>query len=125
MDYLLRDALMTGTSYGHFDLTRLLAVLELNDRQTSLIVNNKGLMAAEQFVFARYYAYWQIYFHKTTRGAEKILQAIWKRARELFSRDSLPPDLIPVSLRPFLAGGWDWNHYLSIDDSDIWMALKI
>lgn len=125
MDYLLRDALMTGTSYGHFDLTRLLTVLELNDRQTSLIVNNKGLMAAEQFVFARYYAYWQIYYHKTTRGAEKILQAIWRRAKELFGRDSLPPGMIPLSLRPFLAGDWDWNHYLSIDDSDIWMALKL
>ncbi|WP_297202712.1 HD domain-containing protein [Thermanaeromonas sp.] len=124
MDYLLRDALMTGTSYGHFDLARLLAVLELNDKGTSLIVNNKGLMAAEQFVFARYYAYWQIYFHKTTRGAEKVLQMIWKRARELFRRDLLPHELIPASLRSFLADDWDWEDYLSIDDSDIWIALK-
>lgn len=64
----MRDALMTGASYGHFDLSRLLAALELNDRQTNLMVSHKGFMAAEQFVFARYYAYWQIYFHKTTRS---------------------------------------------------------
>ncbi|WP_254388636.1 hypothetical protein [Thermanaeromonas sp. C210] len=32
------------------------------------MVSHKGFMAAEQFVFARYYAYWQIYFHKTTRS---------------------------------------------------------
>lgn len=125
MDYLLRDALMTGTSYGYFDLTRLLAVLEPNREHTSLLVNNKGLMAAAQFVFARYYAYWQIYFHKTTRGAEKILQMIWKRAKELFQHKLLPDDLVLPSLRPFLADKWSREDYLSIDDYEIWGALKI
>lgn len=125
MDYLLRDALMTGTSYGHFDLTRLVAVLEPNKERTVLLVNNKGLMAAAQFVFARYYAYWQIYFHKTTRGAEKILQMIWKRAKELFQDELLPDDLVLPSLRPFLANEWNREDFLSIDDYDIWSALKI
>ncbi|MGI6285955.1 HD domain-containing protein [Neomoorella humiferrea] len=125
MDYLLRDAVMTGTSYGHFDLTRLLAVIELSNKRTGLIINNKGLMAAEQFIFARYYAYWQIYFHKTTRGAEKVLHTIWKRAKELFSQGFLPNDLIPGPLKPFLEDKWNSDDYLAIDDVDIWHALKM
>lgn len=124
MDYLLRDALMTGTTYGSFDLARLLAVLELNEGRSSLVVHNKGLMAAEQFVFARYYAYWQIYYHKTTRGAEKLLQAVWRRAGQLSLQEKGFEDWVPPSVRPFLRGQYDWRDFLAVDDFDIWAALK-
>jgi hypothetical protein len=124
MDYLLRDAIMTGSTYGRFDLPRLLSVLELNEQRNSLVVQYKGLMAAEQFVFARYYAYWQIYFHKTTRGIEKILHTLWARAKELYKHGFFSQGGVSPTLQPFLEEKWQPEDYLIIDDVDIWQALK-
>ena len=31
---------------------------------------NKGLMVAEDFILARRYMYYQVYYHKTTRSAD-------------------------------------------------------
>ena len=33
----------------------------------------KSMLAIEEYVFARYYMYQNVYLHKTTRGFEKIL----------------------------------------------------
>jgi HD superfamily phosphohydrolase len=44
----------------------------------------KSAFAIEEYIFARYYMYWNVYLHKTTRGFEAMLVAMWKRARELF-----------------------------------------
>ena len=38
MDYLLRDAYFTGTSYGEFDLERVMEVLLMNSLFTESIV---------------------------------------------------------------------------------------
>jgi hypothetical protein len=125
MDYLLRDALMTGTSYGQFDLDRLIEMLDVANE--GVIVRRKGLHAVEQFVFARYYAYWQIYFHRTTRGMEKLVQAVWKRAKELFHQNKLQRLELVSTLVPFLGGKEDvtLKDYLAVDDTDFWNAFKV
>lgn len=123
MDYLLRDALMTGTNYGQFDLDRLIEMLDRSGE--TVVVLEKGLHAVEQFVFARYYAYWQIYFHATTRGMEKLVQAVWKRAKDLFSAGQLGRVELVPTLVPFLAEKATLEDYLALDDVDVLNALKI
>lgn len=66
MDYLLRDSLHAGVSYGRFDLERVLDTLtvvvnEAGDPQ--LAIERGGLEAAEEMLLARYYMFAQIYFH--------------------------------------------------------------
>ena len=39
----------------------------------------------EEYIFARYYMYQNVYLHKTTRGFEKMIEAMWKRAKKLQS----------------------------------------
>lgn len=83
LDYLRRDSLFTGAGYGHFDWHRLLTTIEFYDGETDLVWPVKSAMAIEEYIFARYYMYQNVYLHKTTRGFEQLLQAMWRRANTL------------------------------------------
>jgi len=83
LDYLRRDSLYTGAGYGHFDWHRILTTVQFIDGDTDLVWPAKTAFAIEEYIFARYYMYQNVYLHKTTRGFEQLLQAMWKRANEL------------------------------------------
>jgi uncharacterized protein len=87
LDYLRRDSLFTGADYGHFDWYRLINSLELVDDGNAgrdIVWPEKACLAVEEFIFARYYMYHNVYLHKTTRGFEKLVEAMWSRAKSLF-----------------------------------------
>ena len=70
MDYLLRDSHYCGVKYGVYDLSRLLDTLTICEPQRGiwqLGVESDGVQAVEEFVFARYWMFIQVYFHKTRR----------------------------------------------------------
>ena len=46
------------------------------------------MLAIEEYIFSRYYMYQNVYLHKTTRGFEQMLIAMWHYAREL--REQVP-----------------------------------
>lgn len=100
LDYLRRDSLFTGAGYGHFDWQRLLTTVEFHDDETDLVWPVKSALAIEEYIFARYYMYQNVYLHKTTRGFEALLQAMWKRA------DGLRKDGKNVDPNPVLAQFW-------------------
>ncbi len=83
LDYLRRDSLFTGAGYGHFDWHRLLTTIQFHDGDTDLVWPVKSALAIEEYIFARYYMYQNVYLHKTTRGFEALLQAMWNRANTL------------------------------------------
>lgn len=73
IDYLLRDSLMTGADYGNFDLEWFLNCITVGKVHGDIEIGinyNKGLMVAEDFILARRYMYYQVYYHKTTRSAD-------------------------------------------------------
>ena len=83
LDYLRRDSLFTGAGYGHFDWHRLLTTMEFDESETDLVWPAKSALAIEEYIFSRYYMYQNVYLHKTTRGFEQLLQAMWKRANTI------------------------------------------
>lgn len=95
LDYLRRDSLFSGAGYGHFDWHRLLSTIQFHDGETDLVWPAKTALAIEEYIFARYYMYQNVYLHKTTRGFEQLLQAMWRRADKL-RRDGRPIDANPV-----------------------------
>ncbi|MGH2596025.1 MAG: HD domain-containing protein [Actinomycetota bacterium] len=75
MDYLLRDSLHMGVSYGRFDHERLIDSLRILPTapeggnkeslgEPSLGVEEGGLQSAEALLMARYFMYSQVYFHR-------------------------------------------------------------
>lgn len=81
MDYLLRDAYFTGTTYGEFDMARILRTLQIRDDK--LTVKESGIHSVEDYIMARYHMYWQVYYHPVARSYEAILHAMFRRYREL------------------------------------------
>ena len=81
MDYILRDGYMTGIKNYLYDIDRILEMLDRD--QDGLIVNHRAIHAVETYLLSRYHMYQQVYHHKTVRGAEKMLEAIFKRVSDL------------------------------------------
>jgi uncharacterized protein len=69
MDYLLRDSLHCGVSYGRYDWQRLVhtvvAVPPTMEGGPRVGVTEGGWHAAEGLIVARYFMFTQVYFHKT------------------------------------------------------------
>ena len=87
MDYLQRDSLYTGVKYGLFDSERLLHCLipYQTEQGCQLALEHKGVEAVEEFLFSRYFMYWQVYFHPTVRACEFLLRAALSRAHWLWA----------------------------------------
>jgi HD superfamily phosphohydrolase len=64
-------------------------------------VGQKSVLAIEEYIFSRYYMYQNVYLHKTTRGFETMLQAMWRRARSFYDRGE------DVALVPAIREFWD------------------
>jgi HD superfamily phosphohydrolase len=104
LDYLRRDSLFTGAGYGHFDWYRLLNTFEIYEDEDSgrdIVWAEKSLLAIEEYIFSRYYMYQNVYLHKTTRGFEKMLEAMWKRAKSYYDAGQ------DVALVPAIKTFWD------------------
>ncbi len=82
MDYLLRDSYMSGTTYGHFDMSRILRTMRIRDRK--IVYKESGVQAIENYILARYHMYWQVYYHPTARSYEHLLQSIFQRVKDLY-----------------------------------------
>ncbi|QQE80377.1 HD domain-containing protein [Alicyclobacillus sp. SO9] len=124
MDYLLRDAMMTGVSYGRFELTRLIRSLAMVDNQ--IVLKASGIHTAEQYIFARYFMYIQVYLHPVTVGSDLLVKNILQRAQELFQQEY--PLEIPRSLRTlFVTAAQDdapsVKDYMAVDEATLTYAF--
>lgn len=72
MDYLLRDSRMCGVRYGEYDLARLVETVTVADGRVA--VKRAGLHAAEGLLLARYSMFLQVYFHRTRRILDLLLE---------------------------------------------------
>lgn len=127
MEYLLRDSLCTGVTYGYFDVNWLihsLRLVEQRDDWELAIDLRKGLHAAEGYVLARYYMYQQVYHHKTARAADVMVRKILQRASGLLrTGHDLPA---PAPLRKLLTAprALSIEDHLHLDDTTVLAALQ-
>ncbi|MGZ7070053.1 MAG: HD domain-containing protein [Methanobacterium sp.] len=88
MDYLIRDSHYTGVAYGMIDTGRLIHSIKLEE---NLIIESKGIQAAESALIARYLMYPSVYQHHTTR----IINSMFKRGMKwLFEDGTVDPKTI-------------------------------
>lgn len=131
LDYLARDSFFTGVSEGVIGYDRILKMLAVH--QDNLVVEEKGIHSAENFLIARRLMYLQVYLHKTVLSSELMLVNILQRARvlcgqgeELFGTPSLKFFLQhKANEEDFKSDARFLNHFLMLDDSDINSAIKV
>lgn len=125
LDYLLRDSLMTGAQYGNYDLEWLIQSLEVDLENDRVYLAANGLYAAEEYLRARYYMFRQVYFHRTLRSAETVLQCIMRRAVELAKTGEIGFLLDDSVMQCVLMGQQlSVEDYLRFDDHDVMFHIK-
>ncbi|MDR0230802.1 MAG: HD domain-containing protein [Dysgonamonadaceae bacterium] len=131
LDYLRRDSFFTGVTEGNIGSARIIKMLNVKDDR--LVVEAKGIYSTENFLMARRLMYWQVYLHKTTVAAEKMLINTFNRAKFLTKQKVDLSISLPllyfiqnrIGLDDFIHNPETLDNFISLDDNDIWCALKI
>jgi hypothetical protein len=75
LDYVRRDAYLTGVAVGPVDVERLRRYAFISER--GLTLYEPGLAALEMFLTARRFMYQQVYFHRTVRAIDLDLAEVF------------------------------------------------
>jgi len=96
LDYLGRDSYFAGVGFGTIDLERIISMLRVfkgsGILQNHAITLNKGKYAVEDYIVGRHLMYEAVYFHKATRGAERLIISAIRRASELRQSGLIPTE---------------------------------
>ena len=130
LDYLRRDSFFSGVTEGNIGSARIIKML--NVANDNLVIEEKGIYSIENFLIARRFMYWQVYYHKTSVAAECMLIKILQRAQELaqqgvelFCSPALRYFLYNnVTKEKFTTEQEALQMFVSLDDSDILSAIK-
>ncbi|MDR0521036.1 MAG: HD domain-containing protein [Planctomycetaceae bacterium] len=82
MDFVLRDAFMTGYSTKAFDLDRLLHYSFFTKH--GLTIHQRGFAALTRFLSVRAELFRSVYFHRTVRAMDIALGALFAESKDLF-----------------------------------------
>jgi HD superfamily phosphohydrolase len=105
MDFLNRDSYFTGVPYGRVDHRRLIEGLGVQDDK--LTINSNALYALEQFIIARYEMFKAVYYHRTVRASEVMLDRVLRGfSNEFGFSDSISAE-----------------EFLKLDDGYVWTKL--
>ncbi len=131
LDYLNRDCFFSGVQEGTIGVDRIILMLHVHEDQ--LVVEEKGIYSIENFLNARRLMYWQVYLHKTTLAAERMLVNLIRRAQVLVRAGEKIAS--SEALAMFLKNTFtieslrNSQHALEgfgqMDDHDIWGAIKL
>lgn len=131
LDYLNRDCFFTGVDEGTIGVDRIILMLHVHEDQ--LVVEEKGIYSIENFLNARRLMYWQVYLHKTTVSAERMLVNLIRRAQALKRAGEPVPASESLALflgKPFTIETLKNDRtalavFGRMDDHDIWGAIKL
>lgn len=131
LDYLRRDSFYTGVTEGNIGSARIIKMLDVADDH--LVIESKGIYSIENFLTARRLMYWQVYLHKTSVAYERMLISTLLRAKELaaqnielFASPALKFFLYNhITPAEFFNNPDCLEHFIHLDDNDIWTALKV
>ncbi|MHA1276620.1 MAG: HD domain-containing protein [Candidatus Helarchaeota archaeon] len=106
MDYIVRDSQFSGAEYGFVDIFRLIYTMDIFEGD--LAVEISALSTLEAFLLARYESFKSIYFHKTSRAVQIMLEQALDVANEELNLTNYDTP----------------QDYLQWDDFTMWSALR-
>lgn len=121
IDYLMRDALFSGTSFGVFELDQLIECMEVGEYSGKkiLCINPKGIAAADQYLINKFFSYSQVVFNKhicvTEFMAEQIVNWMQKN-NAFFPRANI--------LEDWVKSGKTNDKYIAFTDNFFWASLQ-
>lgn len=124
-DYLLRDSYQTGTAYGTFDLNRVISSIAVNlDHDCLVVMGEKGMLAVEDYLYARYSMYLQVYQHKKCLATDVLLRKLFKRVKVLAKSRKLSYMENEVFEWVMNPNNMSVQDYLMLDDISILQHIK-
>ena len=90
LDYVRRDAYLTGVAVGPVEVERLRRYSFISERGLTLF--EPGLPALEMFLTSRRFMYQQVYFHRTVRAIDLDLGEVFGTSIRAIFGDGSPAD---------------------------------
>ncbi len=106
LDWLPRDSYHTGVPYGLIDSERI--ILFMNVENNHIVIHEKAKQALEMMLLGRALCFQAIYFHKTSRAAQILIDQALKAANDELNLGQAIDDL---------------NEYVKYDDYVMWTKL--
>lgn len=121
IDYIMRDATFSGTSYGGFELGLFLRNLARTRYQgTEIIgVHSKGISIADQFLMNRYFSYTQVFFNRHVA----ILEFMARSLTEVFISRNTSEYPSPEVLLQYVKKHCGKTEFLYFTDRAFWDSL--
>jgi HD superfamily phosphohydrolase len=111
LDYVRRDAYLTGVAVGPVDVERLRRYAFISDR--GLTLYEPGLGALEMFLTARLFMYQQVYFHRTVRAIDLDLGDVFAPSIRAIFGDRSPADELSAYA--------DLDEYALLHQAALWV----
>jgi HD superfamily phosphohydrolase len=124
-DYLIRDSFHTGTAYGNFDLNRVIASITVDIENDCLVVSGeKGMLAVEDYLYARYSMYLQVYQHKKCLASDSHLLKLFQRVKILIRSKRIA--YLETGLMKWITNPENLTvtEFLNIDDTTVMHHIK-
>lgn len=116
IDFLLRDSMAAGVSYGNIDINYLLDNINYDKESGHLYVDYSGIHSLEHFIVARYFLY-NVTYHKTVMGFELLAKHAYY---EMMKDDSIS---VPTTENDFKAKAKNDEEFFLFNDSFFWSKL--
>jgi hypothetical protein len=110
LDYVRRDAYLTGVAIGPVDVERLRRYSFIGSR--GLTLYEPGLGALEMFLTARLFMYQQVYFHRTVRAIDLDLAEVFGPSIRAIFGDASPVEALSAYA--------DLDEYALIHQAALW-----
>ena len=121
IDYLMRDAMFSGTSFGAFELDQLIGCMEIGEYEGRkiLCINPKGIAAADQYLINKFFSYSQVVFNKHIAITEWMAEQIvnWMQKNSAFFPDKNELEKLVKSKEPS-------EKYVGFTDNFFWASLQ-
>ena len=119
IDYLMRDATFSGTSFGSCEIDQLIRCLEIGEYEGKrvLCINPKGVAAADQYLINKFFSYSQVVFNRHIVISEWMAECVidWMQKHHAIFPNG-------KTLEKWAKTGE--NEYLNFTDNMFWAALS-
>lgn len=131
IDYLMRDNVACGMSFGHIDIQQLITSMRMlpeynnsgNPVDYRLCFDDRYLTAIDQFIYARYQMYKNVYYAPQKMLFEQIIKRIFLQADNL--QDAIQKGPVFSTLMQIKKGSpIDVSEYVALDDESMNGLIK-